>query len=125
MNYNLQKVRKQILNPDEDILPKVFWIKYPFDKEMEGINIITLPKDLRCFLVIFSLTTQNQSRQFAIALPGPSEPGIQIYDHIEKYLCEGDGTQFVEIELEHLPQTDYLSNKEYAFADHYFWQLYK
>lgn len=53
INSGLYKVREQILNPDKDILPKVFWIKYEFPKEMEGINIITIPKELRCFLIVF------------------------------------------------------------------------
>lgn len=124
INGGLYKVREQILNPEKEILPKVFWIKYDFPKEMEGINIITLPKELRCFLVIFNLQTKSQSRQFTIVLPGPSEPGIKVYDYIEKNLCVGDGTEFINGMSEHIPQRDYLKNKDYAFASNWFWQEY-
>jgi hypothetical protein len=84
INGGLIGVREQILNPDKDILPKVFWIKYDFPKELMGINIIKSPKELRCFLAIFNLKTNSKVRQFAIALPGPSTPGIKIYENIDK-----------------------------------------
>jgi hypothetical protein len=46
INGGLYKVREQILNPDKNILPEVFWINYDFPKEIEGKNIISLPKEL-------------------------------------------------------------------------------
>ena len=124
INRGLYKVREQISNPDKEILPPVFWIKYDFPKRMEGINIITLPKELRCFLVIFYLRTKSQERQFAIVLPGPSDPGINVYAYIDKELCVGDGTKFINGMIEHIPQNNYLKNKDYAFASHWFWQEY-
>jgi hypothetical protein len=124
INGGLYRVREQILNPEKDILPKVYWIKYEFPKKLEGINIITLPKELRCFLVIFNLETKSQKRQFAIVLPGPSEPSIKVYDFIEQELCVGDGTTFLNGMTEHIPARDYLKNKDYAFASNWFWQEY-
>ncbi|MBS1556719.1 MAG: hypothetical protein JSU09_17505 [Bacteroidetes bacterium] len=124
INGGLYKVREQLLNPDKEILSKVFWLNYDFPKEMEGVNIITLPKELRCFLVIFSLRTKSLSRQFGIVLPGPSEPSIKVYDFIEKELCTGDGTTFLNIVSEHIPNENYLSQKQYAFVAHWYWQEY-
>jgi len=124
INGGLYKVREQILNPDKEILPKVFWLKVPFPKESEGINIITLPKELQSFLVIFNLKTSSQERQFAIILPGPSSPSIKVYDFISKELCVGDGTNFLNATYEHLPKHDYLKKKELTFASNWYWQEY-
>jgi hypothetical protein len=121
LNPGLYKVREQILNPDQNILPKVFWIKYDFPKELEGINIITLPKELKSFLIIFSLATKSATRQFAIVLPGPSSPGIEVYDHIEKNLCVGDGTGFLNGFFEHIIVEDFLKEKKFAFIANEIW----
>jgi hypothetical protein len=124
INPGLYKVREQILKPDEKILPQVFWLKYKFPKEQEGINIISLPKELRSFLIIFSLVTKSKSRQFAIVLPGPSAPGIDVYDYIEKNLCVGDGSGSLTGFSEHINVDNFLKEKEFAFAANIFWQEY-
>jgi hypothetical protein len=124
INGGLFKVREQILNPNKEILPKVFWLKYNFPKENEGVNIIALPKKLQCFLIIFSLKTASQSRQFAIVLPGPSSPSIDVYDFIDKELCQGDGTEFCEISVEHINTDDILKKRSLTFASNWFWDEY-
>lgn len=121
INGNLFKVREQIQNPIKDILPKVFWIKYDFPKEFIGINIIKAPQELRCFLIVFELSTKSKLRQFAIALPGPSSPGIKIYENLEKYLCN-DSVGSVDVDIEHLGERDYIKEKGLAFASNYYWQ---
>lgn len=122
INGGLFKVREQILNPDKNILPRVFWLKIHFPKEKEGVNIISLPKELQSFLVVFNLKTASQSRQYAIILPGPSDPGIKVYDFLSNELCNGDGTTFCKGMVEHIPRGDYLRNKDLAFAGNWFWQ---
>lgn len=122
INTGLYKVREQILNPDKSILPKPFWIKYDFPKEMEGINVITLPKELRCFLIVFSLKTKSQSRRFAVVLPGPSDPGIKVYDYIDENICIGDGSEFVNFTSELMLKNDYLRDDKYTFVGHQFWE---
>lgn len=124
INGGLYKVREQILNPSKDILPKVFWLKYNFPKENEGVNIITLPKDLRSFLIVFNLKTASISRQFAIVLPGPSSPSIDVYDFIENVLCQGDGTEFCNITVEHINTDGLLKKRSLTFASHWFWEEY-
>lgn len=124
INGGLYRVREQIQNPDKEILPKVFWIKYDFPKEIEGVNIVALPKELQCYLVVFNLKTASQSRQFAIALPGPTSPSIKVYDFITEKLCKGDGETFLNAKIEHIPNKDYLRSKEYAFIGNRYWQEY-
>lgn len=122
INAGLYKVREQILNPDKSILPTPFWIKYDFPKEMEGINVITLPKELRCFLIVFSLRTKSRSRRFAIALPGPSDPGITVYDYIDKNICTGDGSEFINFTVEKITPNDYMRDEKYTFVANQFWE---
>lgn len=121
INGPLFGVREQILNPDKEILPKVFWINYEFPNEMLGINLIKEPKELRCFVAIFNLKTESKIRQFAIALPGPSTPGIKIYENIEKLLCAGK-FGFQNIKIEHFPDLDFVKSPEYAWGAHWYWQ---
>lgn len=122
INGGLYKVREQILNPDEDLIPKVFWIKYDFPEHVEGINIITLPKELRCFLVVFRIFTKSMGRQYSIILPGPSDPGLKVYDFVRDNLSIGDGSAFQKITLETIPKRDYLRLEREAFAGTWFWQ---
>jgi len=124
INGGLYRVREQILNPDKNVLGNVFWINYHFPKALEGINIISQPKELQSFLVVFNLKTKSISRQFAVVLPGPSKPSIDVYKYIEEYLCVGDGSKSVNFMVEHIRQLDYLKTKEYAYASHMFWQEY-
>lgn len=121
VNPGLYKVRQQIQNPDKEILPKVFWIKYEFPENLVGLNIVNKPKELLCFLVIFNLATKNKSRQFAIALPGFSVPGVNIYNNLEKILCK-NGNGNIEANIEHLYNWDYVSQKKLTFAAHQYWQ---
>jgi hypothetical protein len=122
LNSGLYKVREQILNPSKEILPKVFWIDYEFPKEMEGINIITSPKELQCFLIIFSLKTKSKVRQFAIVLPGPSTPGIKVYDHILKKLYTSGNSGLVNFIAEKIKEEEYLKSKKFAFASNWYWE---
>jgi hypothetical protein len=124
INGGLYVVREQILNPDKEILPRVFWLKYQFPKEFEGVNIISLPKELQSFLVVFNLKTASQTRQIAIVLPGPSTTSINVYDYILEKLCVGDGTTFQSITLEHIPKENYLEKKELTFASNMYWKEY-
>jgi len=110
INSSLYKVREQILNPEKDILEKVFWIKYQFPEKCIGVNIINKPEELKCFLVVFNLYTNSESRQFAIAIPGTSSPNLDIYKNIELILCQNKvGSQ--NINIEHLFDRDYAGEK--------------
>lgn len=120
INRNLYKIREQIQNPDKEILHPVFWINYKFPEEMIGVNIIKKPKELRCFLVVFNLKTKSSKRQFAICLPGPTEPGIEIYKNLDKFLCSGTG--FVDMDTEHIDEKELITRKGYEMASTYYWK---
>lgn len=114
-NPNLGIVRKQLSNPDEKILQRGLGINFDFPDEFLGINMITQPPELCCFLVIFQLKTDSRTKKYSIALPGPSNPGINIYENIEKILCHGDGTQMHNIELYHFEAPDNITKKSLTF----------
>jgi hypothetical protein len=120
-SHSIHKVRYQLHNPEEEFLPRVFWFNYEYPEDMLGMNIVKSPVELRCFLVIFNLTTKSAKRQYAIALPGPTSPGIKIYDNIERILCNGSGEK-INIEIEHLGEEDYLLQKDLTFASTGYWK---
>lgn len=121
INPNLYKIREQILNPEKPILPKVFWLKYDFPEKFIGLNIVNNPKELQCFLIIFDLFSNGVKKQFAIALPGLSHPGLKIYENIEAILCQNkEGSSHLNIE--HLYNWDYVTKKKWRFASHSLWR---
>lgn len=77
---NMQIVRKQLDNPEKEIIKPPFWFKYDFPDDKLGINIITKPRELRAFLIIFDLKTSSDKYRFAIILPGLGEDDDKIYD---------------------------------------------
>lgn len=115
---SLNDIRKQLLNPDEDILPRVFWIKYDFPDDCLGLNIITSPVELQCFLIVFDVKTKSKSRRFAIALPGISNKGVEIYKNLELF---NNKEEAIELKFETLDSSSYLGEKNLALSPHYFW----
>lgn len=121
INSSLFKVREQILNPDKNILPKVLWINYNFPEELIGLNIINKPKELFCFLIIFNIETKSQIKQYAIALPGTSEPHLNIYTNIERLLCK-DEQGGVNINIVHIEDKEFVKDEKFAFASYQYWK---
>lgn len=119
INGHLHKIREQIQNPDKKILHPFFGVNYKFPEEMIGVNIIKEPKELRCFLIVFNLETESSKRQFSICLPGLSEPGIDIYKNLDEEISKNK--QFINIEIEHINETDLLRKKGLEMASIYYW----
>lgn len=124
INSGLYKIREQIKNPDKDLIPDAFIINYEFPKKLEGINIITEPKSLRSLLIIFRLETKSKSRQFSVLLPGPTEPGIKIYDNFLNKIKGSSKGDFLEGMIEKINYQNFLKDKDLAFAFNFFWQKY-
>ncbi len=123
LNGCLAKIREQIKNPKSHILPKVFWLNYEFDDDQNGINIIREPKELRCFLIVFDIITERKKYKCAVAIPGPTSPGLEIYENIERMLCQ-DTKNNVPITIEHIDTTDNLRFKEYTFETFKWWRKF-
>lgn len=119
LNPFFETVRKQIQSPDEDIMPRPFWIKYHFSDEDEGINLIRSPKELRCFLIIMKLKTDSGPRRLAIALPGPYGEGLNLYENI-KTMLGTDGVDQTVI-LDHIKDEQFVSKENDVLAYIGYW----
>lgn len=75
---NLDQVRKQISQPghETDALKGMVWLKSA--PETNVVAVLRQPQELRCFLAIVDLYTEQQ-RVLGIALPGPDPNSAAIY----------------------------------------------
>lgn len=94
-------VASQIQDPDSDIIEGDYLIRHAFDESMEGVHLVTSPKELQGFLVVFKLTTPSISRCYGVMLPGASEPGLDVYKFLEETYTGDDGTW--ELDLASIP----------------------
>ena len=74
------------------------------------------------FLMVFKLKTKSFSKNFGIVLPGPSDPGIKIYENINNIFSKGNG---IKLGLKHIIDRDFFSSESLTFASHVYWQIYK
>lgn len=122
LNDNLTLIRRQLSNPNEEIVPKLTRINYNFELEFYGVNFIKEPKELRCMLVIFDLVTESGKIQYAIPLPAPLAGGLNIYHNITNALTTND---FTNIEIENIgDEDDYLLNEGLVTFSLGFWKPY-
>jgi len=82
LNQNIHVIRKQILYPDLEIMDPIITIRGDYPDEFEGINLVTYPKKLRSFAVAFRTKTDHKERRHIVLLPGPSQPGLKIYQNL-------------------------------------------
>lgn len=99
-NEPMLSLADQIQKPDSEIIQGDFIIRHAFDESMAGVHLVTSPKELQGFLVVFKLTTPSISRWYGVMLPGFSEPGLNIYKFLqETYTGEG----MWELDIESIP----------------------
>jgi hypothetical protein len=106
---HMELLRSQIKHPEKEIITKPFWIHNDYTDDLLGINIITKPQELKCFLVVFDVQTKSDTYRIGISIPGYDENDIDVYNNIETHLCQGEGNVNVEI-------NNYL-NKEFNVKD--------
>lgn len=68
-NSNLEKVREQIKNPEQELIPCFGVLDIDIPDSTLGIHVIVAPKELRSFLVIFCLNNSNRITKHAVILP--------------------------------------------------------
>jgi hypothetical protein len=123
-NHGTHYLREQIRFPEKNILEPPFRLNFEFPEQMLGMNMIKEPKELRSFLIIFNLKTKSTKRQFAVLLPGPSEPIIDVYKNLDKILINEANDDSLPCELEHIPSLDFVGDTKLALGYHYFWQKF-
>lgn len=121
ISFGSQAIRSQFKQPDQNILP--FWgisRNQSLPDSTVGINLIKSPSELRSFLVVFDLNSGLRSLRFSVLLPGPTTPGVNIY----QYLSTQEKDEFsIPITLAPIPNDyNYLDDPKAAFAFHDIWK---
>ncbi|MGH2664843.1 HNH endonuclease [Flavobacterium sp.] len=93
---HMELIRSQIKYPEKEIISKPFWIHNNYTDDLLGVNIITKPKELKSFLIVFDLQTKSDVYRIGICIPGYDENDINVYNNIETLLCQGEGDLKVE-----------------------------
>jgi hypothetical protein len=121
INHGMSVVRTQIKNPSEDILPN--WgisQREDFPDASLGVNLVTLPKELQSFLVVFDLKTALQKRRYGVLLPGPTLPGTNIYNQLND---QSKVNAVTPITYKPIPNNyDFIKKPDFCFASHDIWK---
>jgi hypothetical protein len=118
INSNLQLIRDQIQSPHKRKLEHWGIFTTDYSDDMLGINIITKPKELQSFLVVFELKTPIRTTRHGVLLPGSTAPGLNIYKWLSKSY---DNQKDEKINAVNIPDGHYLQTPNLAFASHAFW----
>lgn len=102
------RVRKQLLNPEERIYPEGFWLTPPYPKEMSGVYFIC-DEGLESLLVLFNVDTGNTQRMFGTILPLPIHDLEYIVSKLNEKLEFEKQFQLTLYPLEQ-SKMDYLNN---------------
>lgn len=119
LSPTIAKVREQIKNPKKNILPRPYWIVYDFSKDLEGINFIKEPNEIRCLLIVFTLKTKSKERRYGIALPGPTVQAVDLYTNLGKVF--GTDGNVNKIKIEHIEDNNFIGNKKDVFVFQEYW----
>lgn len=102
---HMEIIRSQIKNPEKEIITNPFWIHNNYIDDLLGVNVITKPKELKSFLIVFDLQTKSDTYRIGISIPGYDPNDIDVYNNIKRLLCQGEG----EVNIE----TNSYLNKEF------------
>jgi hypothetical protein len=121
MNANLIPVRNQIQNSNEKLLPSWGLLRAEFPDSMVGVSIVRKPEALRSFLVVFDLRTDAEQARHGVLLPGPTEPGLRVYNELARLMREKGRAQVTHT-VRMIPDGDYLTDSRAAFVSHFYWE---
>jgi len=121
MNPNLMPVRNQIQNSKERLLPSWGLLRADFPDSMVGISVIDSPEAFRSFLVVFDLKADAIHTRHGVVLPGPTEPGLSVYNKLARLMREKGHAQVTHT-VRMIPGADYLTDSRAAFASHFYWE---
>lgn len=117
---HMELIRSQIKNPEKEIISKPFWIHNNYIDDLLGVNVITKPKELISFLIVFDLQTKSDIYRIGISIPGYGENDIDIYNNIETLLCQDGGDVNIEINS-YLNKEFNIKNENSSFVPIAFW----
>lgn len=81
LNSNLAQVLKQILNPTENIIPEAVALEFPQEPvHVNTVAVLTSPPELRAFMAIVKLRTDNRTLYKGVLMPGLDSEGPTLYE---------------------------------------------
>ena len=115
LNNYLSPIRHKINNPQEESFSHIKIIyNLKIADEFLGINLLSIPENLRSFCIIFDLKEKNQKTRYGVLLPGFTNPGLKIYEIKES---------ISKITLNHIFETkEYLLNEDRSFTPQMIWK---
>ena len=85
----------------------------------EGIYLVTQPKELRCFLIIFKLFTENSETLHAVVLPGFNDDSLEIYEKLQQ---TQERDKKLNFQIRKIPDREYLIERQVCFGPQILWE---
>lgn len=112
-NNHYEKVREEILNDKQEIIPFVFEISKI--KNFEGVAFITAPKEYASIIVSYSLTLNGITDYVTVMLPAPDSRGFNPINQLKE---QGK----MDFKFQPLPTIEFWKSREEAIYFHKFWE---
>ncbi len=119
INPNIDKIRRQINSPSEQILTEVPVLKWHLPDDFLGVNIIYEPKEVRALLVVFDLKTSHKQHRFCAILPGPDDFGFSAFKNLRDILVIN---KTVDFKAYVFPEKLMLESPTDSFKYWYLWE---
>jgi hypothetical protein len=118
-NDNLEQVRQQIKTPEKEVIKGFGLIEQDDNSYEEGIYLVTQPKELRCFLIIFKLFTENSETLQAVVLPGFNDDSLEIYEKLQQ---TQERDKKLNFQIRKIPDREYLIERQVCFGPQILWE---
>jgi hypothetical protein len=112
-NPNYDLIRKQILNPNDNVLPTRGVLETKTIPRHTGFHIVEQPIEIRGMLVVFDMEYNGKVIRNGVLLNPPGVKDFDYYLQLKKY----EGMKKIQIEsAEQFSEVDFLGDKQYAFS---------
>lgn len=106
LNPSLSIIRKQIDNPDEEIISNFGIMSFSLTEESVGVNWIP---SMNCFLSVFKLELDTNVYYTGVVLPGPFQDSLKHFENLEEYRKQNEF-----LNGKKLPDVDYLKRENFG-----------
>jgi len=106
LNPNLSIIRKQIDNPNDEIIPNYGIMSFSLTEESVGVHWVP---SMNCFLSVFKLELDTNKYFTGVILPGPFKDSLDHFNKLEKYRKENEF-----LKGKKLPDLDYFQKENFG-----------
>lgn len=118
INPHFDKVRQQIMNMDDNIIPFVPIFKNE-GPEIEGLGIVTEPVEIKSLFVRFPLALNGNTDFYTVFLPAPDDTGFTSYKYIESLSTKKENLTF---KYDEIKSYNFWESKDKAILFHQIWR---